>query len=147
MFPLDGKRALIAGAGAGSGEAIVRLFATQSAQVIVADMRTDTANRATSNSAEQDVAARTLPLDLAVETQVRAALTAWRISMHTSIFWSTTTGSATRATSWRQASMTGAHMWAAFVAEQSPFRAGNVLVLRHRITRSYGHSANSSADT
>jgi short chain dehydrogenase len=123
MFPLDGKRALITGAGSGIGEAIVRLFATQSTQVIVADMQTDAANRVTSNSTEQDDAARTLTLDLADETQVRVALTTWRIGMDTSISWSTTPGSGARATSWRQASITGPHMWAAFVAEQSPFRA------------------------
>jgi NAD(P)-dependent dehydrogenase (short-subunit alcohol dehydrogenase family) len=43
MFHLDGKRALITGAGSGIGEAIAHLFARQGAQVLVADVQTDAA--------------------------------------------------------------------------------------------------------
>ncbi len=73
MFRLDGKRALITGAGSGIGEAIARLFAQQGAQVIVADLVAEAAQRVTSTISEQGGAASTLVLDVADEPQVRAA--------------------------------------------------------------------------
>jgi 2-keto-3-deoxy-L-fuconate dehydrogenase len=73
MFRLDGKRALITGAGSGIGEAIARLFAQQGAQVIVADLVAEAAQRVTSTISEQGSAASTLVLDVADEPQVRAA--------------------------------------------------------------------------
>jgi 2-keto-3-deoxy-L-fuconate dehydrogenase len=73
MFRLDGKVALITGAGSGIGEAIARLFATQGAQVIVADVQTDAAERVASSIADQGGAASALPLDVADEAMVRAA--------------------------------------------------------------------------
>lgn len=72
MFRLDGKRALITGAGSGIGEAIARLFAEQGAQVLVADVQTDAANRVTASIAEQGGDAKSLTLDVANEAQVRA---------------------------------------------------------------------------
>ncbi len=73
MFRLDGKHALITGAGSGIGEAIARLFAQQGAQVIVADLVAEAAQRVTSTISEQGGAASTLVLDVADEPQVRAA--------------------------------------------------------------------------
>jgi 2-keto-3-deoxy-L-fuconate dehydrogenase len=73
MFRLDGKRALITGAGSGIGEAIARLFAGQGAQVIVADVEADAADRVTAAIVEKGAAAATLTLDVADEAQVRAA--------------------------------------------------------------------------
>ena len=73
MFRLDGKVALITGAGSGIGEAIARLFATQGAQVIVADVQTDAAERVASSIADQGGVASALPLDVADEAMVRAA--------------------------------------------------------------------------
>src|SRR5258706_11569242 len=73
MFRLDGKHALITGAGSGIGEAIARLFAQQGAQVIVADLVAEAAQRVTTSISEQGGAASTLVLDVADEPQVRAA--------------------------------------------------------------------------
>lgn len=73
MFRLDGKRALITGAGSGIGEAIARLFATQGAQVIVADVETKAAEQVTASIVEQGGVASALTLDVADETQVSAA--------------------------------------------------------------------------
>jgi 2-keto-3-deoxy-L-fuconate dehydrogenase len=73
MFRLDGKRALITGAGSGIGAAIARLFAEQGAQVIVADVQADAADRVTASIADQGGAAYALVLDVADEVQVRAA--------------------------------------------------------------------------
>jgi NAD(P)-dependent dehydrogenase (short-subunit alcohol dehydrogenase family) len=72
MFRLDGKRALVTGAGSGIGEAIARLFAEQGAQVLVADVQTDAANRVTADIAEHGGDATSLTLDVANETQVQA---------------------------------------------------------------------------
>src|SRR5215471_8623764 len=71
MFRLDGKYALITGAGSGIGEAIARLFAQQGAQVIVADLQADAAQRVTSSIVELGGVANALPLDVADEIQVR----------------------------------------------------------------------------
>jgi 2-keto-3-deoxy-L-fuconate dehydrogenase len=73
MFRLDGKRALITGAGSGIGEAIARLFAAQGAQIIVADVQMDAAEQVTASIVKQGGSASTLALDVADETQVSAA--------------------------------------------------------------------------
>lgn len=73
MFRLDGKRALITGAGSGIGEAIARLFAQQGASVLVADVQPDTASRVATSIVEQGASASALTLDVADEAQVRAA--------------------------------------------------------------------------
>jgi 2-keto-3-deoxy-L-fuconate dehydrogenase len=72
MFRLDGKRALITGAGSGIGEAIAGLFAQQGAQVIVADIQADAAQRVTASILDLGGVASALPLDVADEMQVRA---------------------------------------------------------------------------
>jgi 2-keto-3-deoxy-L-fuconate dehydrogenase len=70
MFRLDGKCALITGAGSGIGEAIARLFAQQGAQVIVADLQSDAAQRVTNSIIESGGVANSLLLDVADEVQV-----------------------------------------------------------------------------
>lgn len=72
MFRLDGKRALITGAGSGIGEAIARLFAAQGAQVLVADIQPEAATRVSASIVEHDGVASALTLDVADETQVCA---------------------------------------------------------------------------
>ena len=74
MFRLDGKRALVTGAGSGIGEAIARLFAQQGGQVIVADVQADAAKRVSDSITEQGGSAAELVLDVADEEQVRGAL-------------------------------------------------------------------------
>jgi NAD(P)-dependent dehydrogenase (short-subunit alcohol dehydrogenase family) len=90
MFRLDGKRALITGAGSGIGEAIARLFAQQGAHVIVADVQADAAERVAASintsintsisdqksHTDQGDVANALPLDVADEAQVQAAFEA-----------------------------------------------------------------------
>jgi 2-keto-3-deoxy-L-fuconate dehydrogenase len=73
MFRLDGKSALITGAGSGIGEATAQLFARQGAQVIVADVRADAAERVAASIIDQDGLAIVQPLDVADEDQVRTA--------------------------------------------------------------------------
>jgi NAD(P)-dependent dehydrogenase (short-subunit alcohol dehydrogenase family) len=72
MFRLDGKRALITGAGSGIGEAIARLFAAQGAQVLVADIQPEAATCVSASIIEHDGVASALTLDVADEAQVRA---------------------------------------------------------------------------
>ncbi len=73
MFRLDGKTALITGAGSGIGEAIARLFAAQGARVIIADLAADAAQRVANGLLAQDFTAEALTLDVAEESQVRSA--------------------------------------------------------------------------
>ncbi len=72
MFRLDGKVALITGAGSGIGEAIARLFAQQGAHVTVVDLDADAVERVTTSIVEQEGAASALTLDVAEEAQVHA---------------------------------------------------------------------------
>ncbi|MGO8946891.1 MAG: SDR family NAD(P)-dependent oxidoreductase [Ktedonobacterales bacterium] len=73
MFRLDGKRALITGAGSGIGEAIAALFAAQGAHVIVADVQADAAQRVADDIARLGGIATPLALDVADEDQVRTS--------------------------------------------------------------------------
>jgi NAD(P)-dependent dehydrogenase (short-subunit alcohol dehydrogenase family) len=73
MFRLDGKRALITGAGSGIGEATARLFAAQGAQILVADVQMDAAEQVAAGIVKQGGSASALALDVADETQVCAA--------------------------------------------------------------------------
>ena len=70
MFRLDGKVALVTGAGSGIGESIARLFAGQGATVLVADVRSDAAERVTTAIREADGTAHAWQLDVADEAQV-----------------------------------------------------------------------------
>ncbi len=72
MFRLDGKIALVTGAGSGIGESIARVFARQGARVVVADHQADSAQRVADDIASEGLSAETLLVDVADETQVRA---------------------------------------------------------------------------
>lgn len=72
MFRLDGKVALVTGAGSGIGEAIARLFASQGAVVLVADVRSDAAASVSAAIRETGSVAHAMQLDVADEAQVTA---------------------------------------------------------------------------
>lgn len=74
MFRLDGKVALVTGAGSGIGEAIARLYAAQGASVIIGDIRLEAANTVAAAIEQQGGKASALALDVADEAQVQAAL-------------------------------------------------------------------------
>src|SRR5438132_5991681 len=74
MFRLDQKIALVTGAGSGIGEQIARIFAQQGAHVILADIRLDAAERVVGEIQAAGGSARTQQLDVAEESQVKAAL-------------------------------------------------------------------------
>jgi 2-keto-3-deoxy-L-fuconate dehydrogenase len=70
MFRLDGKRALITGAGSGIGEAIATLFSAQGAHVIVADVQGEAAERVANDIVQRGGVATPLALDVTDEDQV-----------------------------------------------------------------------------
>ena len=72
MFRLDGKVALVTGAGSGIGEAIARLFASQGAVVLVADVRSDAAESVGAAIRDAGGSALAMQLDVADEAQVTA---------------------------------------------------------------------------
>src|SRR3984893_5695538 len=74
MFRLDKKIAFVTGAGSGIGEHIARLFAQQGAHVVLADIREDAAQRVASEIQEGGGSARALQLDVAEESEVKAAI-------------------------------------------------------------------------
>jgi 2-keto-3-deoxy-L-fuconate dehydrogenase len=74
MFRLDKKIACVTGAASGIGEQIARLFARQGAQVILADVRQDTAERVAAEIQAAGGSARAQQLDVAEESQVKAAI-------------------------------------------------------------------------
>ena len=74
MFRLDKKIAFVTGAGSGIGEQIARLFAQQGAHVILADIRMDAAERVAGEIQATGGSTRTQQLDVAEESQVKAAI-------------------------------------------------------------------------
>ena len=74
MFRLDKKIAFVTGAGSGIGEQIARLFAQQGAHVVLNDIRVDAAERVASEIRDAGGSTRTQQLDVADESQVKAAL-------------------------------------------------------------------------
>lgn len=73
MFSLHNKVAFITGAGSGIGEAIARLFAKQGAQVIIADLRLDAAERVATEIKAEGGQAQAQELDVANTSQVQEA--------------------------------------------------------------------------
>ncbi len=73
MFRLDGKCAVITGAGSGIGEAIATLFSAQGAHVIVVDVRADAAQRVADDITRKGGGATALALDVTNEDQVRTS--------------------------------------------------------------------------
>ena len=74
MFRLEKKIAFVTGAGSGIGESIARLFAQQGAHVVLADMREGAAQRVADEIREAGGSTRVQPLDVAEESQVKAAI-------------------------------------------------------------------------
>ncbi len=74
MFRLDKKIGFVTGAGSGIGEQIARIFAQQGAHVVLADVRQDAAERVAGEIQAAGGNARAQQLDVAEESQVRAAI-------------------------------------------------------------------------
>src|SRR5579859_904867 len=74
MFRLDKKIAFVTGAGSGIGEQTALLFAAQGAHVILADVRQDAVEQVASEIQVAGGSARAQQLDVAEESQVKAAL-------------------------------------------------------------------------
>lgn len=74
MMRLDGKVALVTGAGSGIGEAIAHLYARQGAQVQVIDVRSDAAEAVSAAICAEGGAAQAWPVDVTDEAQVKAAM-------------------------------------------------------------------------
>jgi 2-keto-3-deoxy-L-fuconate dehydrogenase len=74
VFRLDQKIAFVTGAGSGIGEQIARLFAQQGAHIVLADIRLDAAERVASEIQAAGGNASVQQLDVAEESQVKAAI-------------------------------------------------------------------------
>src|SRR5260370_31880751 len=74
VFRLDKKIVCVTGAGSGIGEQIARLFAQQGAHVILADISVDAAERVAGETRAAGGSTRTQQLDVAEESQVKAAI-------------------------------------------------------------------------
>ena len=74
MFRLEKKIAFVTGAGSGIGKSIARLFAQQGAHVVLADIREDAAQRVARELQEAGGSTRVQQLDVAEESQVKAAI-------------------------------------------------------------------------
>ncbi len=74
MFRLDKKIAFVTGAGSGIGESIARLFAQQGAHVVLADVRENAARQVAAEIQEGGGSTRVQQLDVADESQVKAAI-------------------------------------------------------------------------
>jgi NAD(P)-dependent dehydrogenase (short-subunit alcohol dehydrogenase family) len=74
VFRLEKKIAFVTGAGSGIGESIAQLFGQQGAHVVLADIREDAARRVVNEIQESGGSARAQPLDVAEESQVKAAI-------------------------------------------------------------------------
>src|SRR3712207_6250659 len=72
-FRLDGKRALVTGAGSGIGEQIARVVARQGAQVFLGDLNAEAAERVAGEIRAQGGAAVGLPLDVSDPESVETA--------------------------------------------------------------------------
>ncbi len=74
MFRLDGKVALVTGAGSGIGEAIARVYAEQGAHVMIGDIQLEAASRVAASIQESGGLATTLAFDVAEEAQVQMVM-------------------------------------------------------------------------
>jgi NAD(P)-dependent dehydrogenase (short-subunit alcohol dehydrogenase family) len=74
MFRLDGKVALVTGAGSGIGEAIARVYAEQGAHVVIGDIQLEAASRVAASIQESGGLATTLAFDVADEAQVQMTM-------------------------------------------------------------------------
>ena len=72
--PLDGRVALVTGAGRGLGEAIAEALAAAGATVVVADVRAEAAGEVASRLGLSGASASALALDVSDEEQARAAV-------------------------------------------------------------------------
>ena len=74
MGKLDGKVALITGAGGGIGSATARLFAREGAEVVLADLALDAAEAVVQGIKDDGGQAQAIACDVADESSVRAAV-------------------------------------------------------------------------